>query len=74
MTYKIAFYSRVKLIERRMSRVYKEGTGENAKFREVDKGFYMLLEGSHEALFVGLEEPEFRVGDRIKVTMEKAEK
>ena len=67
---KIAFYSRVKLIRRLDKRVYLGGSGETAQFGADDMGYFVLLEGSHEAIHVGFEKPEFRIGDRIKVTME----
>jgi len=68
---KIAFYSRVVSIEQRFKRVYIGGFGETAKFREEDQGYFMLLEGSYEALHIGFQLPAFSVGDRIKVTMER---
>ena len=67
---KIAFYSRVKLVKKLERRVYLGGSGESAKFGADDMGYFVLLEGSHEAIHVGFEMPEFRTGDRIKVTME----
>lgn len=72
-TTKISFYSRIVSITRREKLVYLDGFGENARFIGVDRGYFMLLEGSHEALHVGFEMPDFRVGDRIKITMEKVD-
>lgn len=34
-------------------------------------GWYMLLEGSWEKLYVGMDKPDFAVGDRVKLTIEK---
>ena len=36
-----------------------------------DCGWFVRLEGSYESLFLGMEEPELKAGDRIKVTLEK---
>lgn len=71
MKTRIAFYSRVVSVERRYKRVWVSGLGDAAQFKDEDQGFFMLLEGSYEALHVGFEPPEFKVGDRVKVTMEK---
>lgn len=68
---RIVFFSRVVQIIHRTRRVWVSGLDENAKFRQEDEGYYMLLDGSYEALHVGFDMPEFRVGDKIKVTMEK---
>jgi hypothetical protein len=68
---KITFYSRVRSITRLGKQIYLGGFGEDAKFEVADKGYFMLLEGSYEALHIGFEEPDFKVGDRIKITMEK---
>jgi hypothetical protein len=36
-------------------------------------GWFMLLEGSWEWLFVGAEKPDFAPGDRVKITIAKRE-
>jgi hypothetical protein len=68
----IVFYSRVlKLVnEQRTVRVVPAGDGNFEAVKE-DLGWFMLLEGSSERLHVGMEKPEFAVGDRVKVTIAK---
>lgn len=68
---KISFISKVVSVERHDKRVHVRGFGEDAEFRLVDRGYFMLLEGSYEALHIGFEKPAFHVGDRVKITMEK---
>jgi|KBSMisStaDraftv2_1062788.scaffolds.fasta_scaffold581121_3 hypothetical protein len=64
-------YSTVARIERRSSKVWLKGMGEHATFREEDLGWYVLLRGSYEALHVGYEEPTWKVGEKVKITLER---
>jgi len=68
---KIVFFSKVVSVERHEKQIYVGGFGQDAKFIGENKGYFLLLEGSYEALHIGFEMPAFRVGDRIKITMEK---
>ena len=68
---RIAFYSKVVSIESHIKEVYVHGVGEGARFRHDNLGYFMLLEGSYEALHIGFDAPTFRVGDRVKITIEK---
>lgn len=52
-------------------RKYVSGTGYEALFENVFVGWYMALEGSHEALFMGMIKPTWKPGDKIKITLEK---
>jgi hypothetical protein len=70
-TVRYVIHSSVARVERRIDRVWVGGTGEGAKFKEVDKGWYILLTNSYEALYVGFEEPNWKVGDKVKITLEK---
>ena len=66
----IKFYSKVKRIDHK-NRVMRSWM-EDERFcsEEEDIGWYMLLEGSWEYLFIGMEEPKgFRVGDEVEVTI-----
>lgn len=66
----IKFYSKIKKIERvqRLKSAWREG--DEIKTKYEDKGWFILLEGSWEALYVGEEEPKgFRVGDEVEVTI-----
>jgi hypothetical protein len=72
----IAFYSNVKKIERknRIKRAWKTGPNkENIETEKEDMGWFMLLEGSWEYLYVGNEPPKnLAVGDRVIVMITKA--
>lgn len=63
--------SKVTDIREESSREYVKGIGNEAIFKEVSKGWFLYLEGSHEALHVGMEKPELEKGDRVKITLEK---
>jgi hypothetical protein len=47
------------------------GLGKEAIFRKESMGWYIRLEDSWEALFVGYEEPNITAGDRVKITITK---
>jgi len=71
----IKFYSRVKKIEpkKRIFRGWKNAHGEE-KFEYEDMGWFMLLEGSWEYLYVGKESPEgLSVGDEVEVVIKRKE-
>ena len=68
---KIAFYSRIVKIEKRIASEWISGVGDNAKFREIDRGYFMTLEGSHESIHIGFDDPMFKAGERIKITFER---
>ena len=53
----------VKLVEERFKSMWVSGTGERAKFTKQSQGWYMLLQGSWEALYVGMEKPDVVRGD-----------
>ena len=67
---RIAFYSKVVSIEKHIKDVYVEGLGDQAKFRQENKGYFMLLEGSYEAIHIGFDAPTFKVNDRVKIIIE----
>jgi hypothetical protein len=68
----IKFFSRIKKIEhvRKLKRAWKEGT--EIKTEYDDMGWYVLMEGSWEALYVGNEEPpELKEGDEVEVIIQR---
>jgi len=76
--FKIIIYAKVEKVEwkKRALRSFKtgkkleDGTIE-IKVEYEDLGWFVLLEGSHEALFVGVDkEAPFLPGDTIKITLE----
>jgi hypothetical protein len=66
---KYIFHSTILKIEEksRVVRAWKDG--DDVKTDMENLGWYILLEGSREGLFVGLEKPEFMVGQRVTVTI-----
>jgi len=68
---RIVVHSTVVSIFKRIDRQWVSGVGPNATFKEIELGFYLHLQGSHEAIYVGFERPEFDVGDKIKITIER---
>lgn len=67
----IVRYSTVKRVFEHKERNYVTGFGENAVFMEVSQGWFLALDDSYEAVFVGKERPKLDVGDKIRVTFEK---
>ena len=50
----------------------KSATADNVELRTEQLGWFLALEGSYEAVYVGKEKPEgLEIGDVIKITMEK---
>ena len=68
---KIVFHSKVVDVRERKIDRYISGIGDEAIFTEIGRGWFVLLDGSHEALHVGMEKPELVKGDRVKITLEK---
>lgn len=71
MGVKYVVFSHILSIEKHIQKKWIGGVGDNAKFNDVDGGYYMWLDGSHEAIFIGHEEPVLNAGDRIRVTFER---
>ena len=67
----IQFHSRVKKIEqkKRIKRAWK--VGDDVRTEEEDMGWFMLMEGSWEYLYVGDAKPNFDIGDDVTVTIER---
>jgi hypothetical protein len=68
----IKFFSRIKKIEprKRVLRAWKDG--EEIRTKEEDMGWFMLLEGSWESLYVGETQPEeFNIGDEVEVLIQR---
>jgi hypothetical protein len=71
----IVFFSEVKKIEKktRLIRAWKAPGKDDIKTETKDMGWYILLEGSWEYLYIGDLPPEdLAVGDKVLVTIEKA--
>lgn len=69
------FTTRVVSVSRRTSKQYIKGSGfgDSARFREIDLGWYVHLDGSQEALHVGDEQPTLAPGDSVRVAIQRLE-
>lgn len=66
------FSSTVASVSERTRKEYVFGSGKEAVFRDEPLGWFVALEGSHEALWVGTERPDLRPGDRVKISIQAA--
>lgn len=60
-------------IEERFRTEYVSGYGSATVFNQVSLGWFILYEGSWEAIHVGYDKPSWKVGDKVKITMEKVD-
>jgi len=68
----IKFYSKVKELAPRNKIVRSYRIGDDVECEVQDMGWYMLLEGSWEALYVGTTQPEgLSVGDEVEVVIRR---
>lgn len=65
----IVIYTRILDIQKRHVKNWISGVGKEAEFHYDFIGYYILLEGSHEMLCVGLEESRLRVGQKVKISI-----
>jgi hypothetical protein len=64
--------TRVARLERVTNKVYVNGVGAEAVFREEPVGWFVHLTGSRESLLIDVDrQPELKVGDEVKITIEK---
>jgi len=59
-------------IDEQFRKVWISGIGNETVFREHSLGWFVHLDGSNEAICLGDERPAFKVGDAIRITIEKA--
>lgn len=62
----------VQRVEERIIKEYTKGFGKDTVFTPKSLGWYVLLAGSYEAIYVGDEVPTLNAGDKVRVTIEKA--
>lgn len=63
--------SKVSAIQEEFDQKYISGFGDSAVFEKRSKGWFVFLEGSYEKLHLGTEKPDWKKGDKIRITMEK---
>jgi len=67
----IKFYSKVARLEHKKKIVRSWMEGEKFCSEEEDRGWFMLLDGSWESLYVGSEKPDgFAIGDEVEVIIQ----
>lgn len=69
--YEIVIPTKVVRVEKRFRDIYISGYGKDAIFHPQDLGWWVLLEGSHEALYVGEEQPWFKEDDLLETVIRK---
>lgn len=47
------------------------GIGKDAQFITQSLGWFAYLQGSHEALHLGMDKPTLAKGDKVRITVEK---
>lgn len=57
-------------IEKRSRKFWVSGYGDDAIFHEQDLGWWLLLTGSHEAIYLGEEQPNLKEDQEMKITIE----
>lgn len=75
MTEKVRYVinSQVVRIERRNRKIWVSGSGDNTIFLEQDLGWWLLMTNSHEAIYLGEEQPDLKDDDKIRITLEKVD-
>lgn len=63
----ITFVARVIAIEEKFKQRWLGGIGHVAEFAHDSMGWYVSLEGSYEALFVGTTKPNIKLGDHAEI-------
>lgn len=67
---RIVWYGTVRAVEHRIARRWVRGTNKDAEFEEDSVGWYVTFHESPVAAFAGPEQPDIKIGDRVKLSME----
>jgi hypothetical protein len=65
----IKFNTKIKKLEQKSRTLRAWKDGDDVKTETEDLGWYLLLEGSRESLYVGRTAPELDEGDPVVVTI-----
>jgi len=63
--------TRVTDVFERKQDCWVSGVGKDAVFSTKNLGWYILLDGSHEAIFLDTIRPDLAVGDIVEITIQK---
>ena len=64
--------AKVKRVFEQKDKKYQRGVGEGATFIERSAGWYVVFDGSWEALYFGTEAPDFAANDEVEISFMKA--
>lgn len=68
---RIVYFTKVTKVFRHNPVTSGAKVGDEVKFVTEDRGWFVLMEGSQEAIHVGMEEPNnIRIGQQVKATLE----
>jgi hypothetical protein len=67
----IRFNSKIEKLEQRSYKVWIKGHGRDAVFEDIPIGWFMHIQGSGEALYVGDSKPDMNVGDAVVLSISK---
>jgi len=71
MKVKFISHATVMQVEERVARRHVRGAGKDAVFQENSDGWYAKFAEWPASAYLGKEDPGLKVGDRIKITVEK---
>lgn len=65
--------SKVVRIEKRHRKIWVSGSGDSAIFHEQDMGWWLVMTGSYESLYLGEDQPPLKEDDKIRITLERVD-
>lgn len=64
-------HTTVDYISEKFHEKHISGFGKDAKFKSVSDGWFIRLTGTNESFFISETEPDWKAGDKVKITLEK---
>ena len=61
----------VRSVVEHFEKVHVSGSGADAVFKSVSRGWFVAFDGSYEANHFGETEPDLKVGDIVRISYEK---
>lgn len=65
------FTTCVRSVQEIKTKEWVSGHGDSATFTEISRGWFVNYEGSQEQLCLGKEMPDWKVGDKVEITMRR---
>lgn len=63
--------AKIVYIEEHFRPRYIAGIGKDATFDQESLGWFILLDGSHEAIQVGRDKPDWKKGETVRISFER---